>query len=140
MAESASPPLRAVDVPAPPAGADDATTLGQLLGDGELARFAMTFDGYAHFGEHWAEVLAAREEEWREARTLPRDVDALRGLLFLAFRQERFLELDDAVTIRDDEGVVTHEAQPDLITPARREHEAFKHAILAKLRELLASD
>ncbi|MBJ7470008.1 MAG: hypothetical protein JHD16_01845 [Solirubrobacteraceae bacterium] len=134
--EQSHPPLRAEDLPAQPPSVDEAQTLSELLRGDDLGRFAMTFDGYAHFGERWGEVLAARREEWEEARTLPRDASALRALLFLTFRQERFLELDDAVTVRDADGNVTHAAAPELITDARREHERFKHALLAKLREL----
>lgn len=137
--EQQHPRLRAEDLPAQPVPVDEARTLGELIGNGDLARFAHTFDGYEHFGERWGAILTARHEEWLEAGTLPRDVDALRGLLFLTFRQERFVELDDAVTIRDADDRVVHAAQPDLITDARREHERFKHALLAKLRELVTA-
>lgn len=131
-----APPLRTEALPEQPPSVDEATTLSALLGN-ELPRFAMTFDGYAFYGERWAEIMHARREEWERGGTLPRDVDALRALLFLAFRQERFLELDDATTIRDADDNVTHEAQPEHITEARREHERFKHAILARMRELV---
>ncbi len=136
--EPSRPPLRAEELPPQPPSVDDAQTLSELIGGEELIRFAMSFDGYEQFGDHWGEILAARREEWQEAGTLPRDVDALRGLLFLTFRQERFVELDDGVTIRDADDHVTHAAQPELITDARREHERFKHALLGKIRELVA--
>lgn len=132
--------LRLDDLPPQPAPVDDAQTLGELIGGTDLVRFAHSFDGYEQFGERWGEVLTARREEWEERGTLPRDVDALRGLLYLTFRQERFVELDDAVTIRDADDHVIHAAEPDRITDARREHERFKHAILAKLRELVDAD
>ena len=137
--EPSRPPLRAEDLPAQPPSVDDAQTLTELLGDFELGRFAMSFDGYEHFGDRWGEILTARREEFEDAGTLPRDVDALRALLFLTFRQERFVELDDGVTFHDADGNLTHAAQPELITDARREHERFKHALLAKLRELVAA-
>lgn len=136
--EPSRPPLSADELPAQPAPVDEARTLSELTGGDELIRFAMSFDGYEHFGDRWGEILAARREEWEEAGTLPRDVDALRALLFLTFRQERFVELDDGVTFHDEDGNVSHAAQPELITDARREQERFKHALLAKLRELVA--
>lgn len=130
-------PFTLEDLPAQPAPVDEAATLRELLDD-DLARFAMTYDGYAHYGDHATTTLSARREEWERAGTLPRDVDALRGLLFLAYRSERFVELDDAVTITDAGGNVTHAAEPDRITDARREQERFKHALLARIRELIA--
>lgn len=130
-------PFTLEDLPQQPAPVDEATTLGDLLDD-DLARFAMTYDGYAHYGDHATTTLSARREEWEREGTLPRDIDALRGLLFLAFRSERFVELDDAFTVTDEDGTVVHAADPHLITDDRREHERFKHALLARIRELVA--
>jgi hypothetical protein len=129
-------PFALEDLPPQPAPADAATRLSELLGN-DLARFAMTFDGYEHFGDHWPEIYAARREEFDAAGTLPRDVDALRGLLFLAFRSERFTELDDSATITDVDGNVVHAAEPERITDARRDLERFKHALLARMRTLI---
>jgi hypothetical protein len=125
-------------IPAQPPLADEATSLAALL-DNDLAPFAMTFDGFEHFGEHWAETLQARVEEFEDRGTLPRDIAALRGLLSLAFREERFLELDGSHSVVDADGTVAHEVDPvDAITDARRAHERFKHALLARIRELAA--
>lgn len=125
------------DLPPQPSSVDTFATLGELLGDDALARFAMTFAGYEYYGEHATEVLSARREEWEREGTLPRDVDALRGLLFLAFRHERFVELDDAFTVTSSDGDVLHTPDPQRITEARREHERFKHALLARIRALV---
>ncbi|MDO9353563.1 MAG: hypothetical protein Q7T55_07700 [Solirubrobacteraceae bacterium] len=125
-------------IPSQPPSVDEASSLASLL-DNDLARFAMTFDGVEQFGEHWPEALQARIEEWEDRATLPRDLDALRGLLSLAVREERFLELDGSHSVVDDDGTVVHEADPaDAITEARRAHERFKHALLARIRELAA--
>lgn len=128
--------LRASALPVQPAPAAQATSLAALL-DHDLARFAMTFDGYAQFGERWSETLRARHEEWERDGTLPRDIGALRGLLSLTFREERFVELD---AVGDASDAAAHGAggvASDRITNERRQHEAFKHAILARLRELV---
>ncbi|MDQ8045039.1 MAG: hypothetical protein REI11_10565 [Patulibacter sp.] len=128
------------DLPLQPTPVDEAATLSELLASDELARFSMTFDGYEFYGEHSTAVLVARREEWEREGTLPRDVDAVRGLLFLAFRHERFVELDDGFTITDAVGEVVHRPDPERITHARREHERFKHALLERIRELLDTD
>ena len=126
-------PLDLASIPPQPAPAAAATHLGDLESEA-LTRFAMTFDGCAHFGERWKEILRARHEEWEEQGTLPRDVDALRGLLFLAFREEHLLMLDGPGATPAEPGM----DQPGDITPERRAHEAFKHALLARVRELVA--
>lgn len=137
MVEQLSSALRPQDLPPQPPPVDEARTRTTLDGDGSLVRFAMSFDGYAHLGDRWPEILTARLEEWREERTLPRDLDTLRALLFLTFSQERFIELDDTLTVRDTEGAVLHGPSLDQITDARREHERFKHALLTKIREIV---
>lgn len=128
-------PLDPATIPPQPPSVDDATTLAELL-DNDLPRFALSFDGYEHFGDHWLETLGARNEEWAENGTLPRDLAAVRGLLSLTFREERFLELDGTHSVVDADGTVEHEADQHAITDARRQHERFKHALLARIRQL----
>lgn len=129
-------PLDPSTIPPQPPPADEARTLSALLAN-DLPRFAMTFDGFEHFGEHWARTLQARTEEWQSTGALPRDLEALRGLLSLTFREERYLELDGAHSVIDADGTVAHEPDPaEVITDARRAHERFKHALLARIREL----
>lgn len=137
MVEQLSSAFRLEDLPPQPPSVDEARTRAELDGDGSLVRFALSFDGYAHLGDRWPEILEARVEEWREERKLPRDLDTLRALLFLTFSQERLIVLDDTLMVRDDDGALLHAPDVEQITDARREHERFKHALLAKIRELV---
>ena len=103
----------------------------------EVAEFAHTFDGYRHFGEAYEEGLGAVRGRWKSDGSLPEDIDALRACLFLERRRERFVELDDVFTVWDRDGNVKHEADPERVTPARREQERFKRAHVDRIGVLL---
>lgn len=45
----------------------------------QIAEFAHTFNGYAHFGEGWGEQFNAVRERYFETEELPDDVDGLRA-------------------------------------------------------------
>ena len=74
----------------------------------QIAEFAGTFDGYAHFGEDWGERLSAVRERYLAIGDLPSDLDDLRGCLFLEFRSDRFAWGDDVMLSEPDEHGVRH--------------------------------
>ena len=87
----------------------------------QVAEFAHTFDGYRHFGESYEERMVAVRRRWESSGTLPAELDDLRACLFLDHRRERFVELDDVLSIWNADGTLVHEADPERITPQRRE-------------------
>ncbi len=103
----------------------------------EVAEFAHTFDGYRHFADRYEERMSVVRQRWEADGTLPDDLDDLRACLFLEHRRERFVELDEVFTIWDPDGTLVHEADPERITPARREQERYKRALLARIAVLL---
>ena len=115
--------LRRDDVPAPDAEWE------------RIAEFAHTFDGYAHFGEHWGERFNVVRERFLETGELPAEVDDLRACLFLEFRADRFTWGDDVTLSEPDaEGVRHVIPNPDLeSSPTQR----YRRAIIEQLRRLL---
>lgn len=103
----------------------------------QVAEFAHTFDGYRHFGDAYEERLTAIRRRWEQDGTLPDDIDDLRACLFLEHRRERFVELDDVFSVWDRDGNLIHEADPERVTPARREQERFKRALVGRIEVLL---
>ncbi len=102
----------------------------------QIAEFAHTFNGYAHFGETWGEQFNAVRERYLETDELPADVDDLRACLFCEFRADRFTWGDD-VTLSEAnaEGVRHVINNPDFeSSPTQR----YRRAFLDRLRELLA--
>ena len=108
----------------------------------QVAEFAHTFDGYRHFGgTHEAiERMEAVRRRWEQDGTLPADLDDLRACLFLEHRRERFVEHDDVFTVWDADGTLIHEADPERVTPARREQQRYKLALLDRIAALLAGE
>lgn len=56
----------------------------------EIAKFAHTFDGYAHFGEAWGERVNGYLTAYEDRGELPDDVEDLRACLYLEHRRDRF--------------------------------------------------
>jgi ADP-ribosyl-[dinitrogen reductase] hydrolase len=102
-----------------------------------ITGFALTFDGYAHFGPDWPSPYNAAATRFAESGELPGDVDDLRAILFIGFRQDRF-SWDEATILRgpDADGVRYFDSDPDFdfeTTFSRR----YRRAIVARIRELL---
>ena len=104
---------------------------------GALSEFADSFDGYRHFGEHHIERANAIRSRWEDAGELPEDVDDLRACLFIEFRRERFLELDDVMTVTAPDGTIIHEPDPSTETAARSEHERYKRVLADRIADML---
>ena len=124
MKETPSHQLTAADIPDP----EDRSA---------LAEFAHTFDGYRHFSERYEERMNAVRERWEADGTLPDDLDDLRACLFLEHRRERFVELDDVISIWDPDGTLVHEADPERVTPERAAQDRYRSAVVARIAELL---
>jgi hypothetical protein len=61
--------------------------------DGVAAfRTLKDFDGYKVLGEDLAPIANAISEQWYEDKSLPTDVDQLKGTLFYLWRQSRFID------------------------------------------------
>jgi len=101
----------------------------------QIAEFAHTFNGYAHFGEAWGARFNAVRERYFETEELPDDLDDLRACLFLEFRADRFTWGDDVTLSEPDaEGVRHIVGNPDFeSSPTQR----YRRAVLAHLRELV---
>ena len=101
----------------------------------QIAEFAHTFNGYAHFGEAWGEQFNVVRERYLETEELPNDVDDLRACLFCEFRMDRFSWGDDVtLSEADAEGVRHIINNPDFeSSPTQR----YRRAVLDRLRELL---
>ena len=107
------------------------------LDDGDaIATFAHTFDGYQHFGDDWGRLMNETRDRWAEDGSLPADIDHLRACLFLAHRRERFVDLDIVGLSEPDERGVRTILHGE--TPASREHERYKHALIQRIAEILA--
>jgi hypothetical protein len=50
------------------------------------------FDGYKVLGEELVHIASAIAEEWNTNRTLPTDLDQLKGTLFYLSRMSRFVD------------------------------------------------
>ena len=103
----------------------------------QIAEFAHTFDGYAHFGSDWGEHLSAVRERYFATGDLPSDLDDLRGCLFLEFRRDRFTWGDDVMLSEPDEHAVRHIVENPSFD--RSSTQEYRRAIVARIRELLAS-
>lgn len=103
----------------------------------QIAEFAGTFDGYAHFGENRGERLSAVRERYLATGDLPSDLDDLRGCLFLEFRSDRFTWGDDVMLSEPDEHGVRHIiGNPNFDdSPTQK----YRRRIVARIRGLLAS-
>jgi hypothetical protein len=109
------------------------------------AVFASTFDGYAWAGgrpEELGRRVAPLATAFARDRALPAgaDADLLRAALFFVQRGERFTDPDLAGASAPDADRVRRLqfADPDVDpTPARRELEHYKAALVERLRELL---
>jgi hypothetical protein len=102
----------------------------------QIAEFAHTFDGYAHFGEDRGERFNAARERYFASGELPHDLDDLRGCLFLEFRSDRFTWGDDVMLSDPDEHDVPHIINnPNLENSPTQQ---YRRAIIARIRELVA--
>jgi hypothetical protein len=115
-----------------------AADLPDRNGSTQVAEFAHTFDGYRHFGESFEERMDEVRKRWESNGTLPDKLDDLRACLFLEHRRERFVELDDVFSVWDADGRLIHEADPERITPERREQERYKGALVTRIAALLS--
>lgn len=104
----------------------------------QIAEFAHTLNGYAHFGEQWGERFNAIRERYFETGALSGDLDDLRACLFCEFRADRFTWGDDvALSEPDPEGVRHVVANPDFESSPTQK---YRRAIIARIRELLAQE
>lgn len=105
---------------------------------GQIAEFAHTFDGYAHFGEQWSERFNTARERFVETGDLPVDLDDLRACLFCEFRMDRFTWGDDVTLSEPDaEGIRHIGGNPDFEGSPTQQ---YRRAIIARVRALLESE
>lgn len=101
----------------------------------EIAEFAQSFNGYAHFGNDWLRRMSAMRERFLATGELGDSIADLRAALFCEFRGDRFTWGEDVIFTEPDAHGIRHvRSNPEFETSPTQQ---YRRAIIAYIRDLL---
>lgn len=105
-------------------------------GFGELCDFALTFDGYKHWGsfKKCSEVASKVSEEYQNGKNLVFSIDELRTALF--FKQRSMRHGDCAMTIYKESGEIIKISNGDQIKTSL----IYMRTLVDKIRKIITDN